>query len=129
MTQNRRLTRVEVAALAVVLIGLAVAATATVVRLRYQDRYVSAYDPLKHELRAKYGPSQFSQFGEEWIIRDFFQDRRNGVFLDVGSSHHQQFNNTYYLETVLGWSGIAVDALQEFAKGYEANRPRTRFVP
>jgi len=128
MIHTRRLSRVELAALVIVLMALTVSVTATVVRLRYQDRYVSAYDPLKHELREKYGPERFSQFGEEWIIRDFFQDRPDRIFLDVGSSHHQQFNNTYYLETVLGWSGIAVDALQEFAKGYEANRPRTRFV-
>jgi FkbM family methyltransferase len=122
------LSRIEVIAVALVLIALTVAVTATIVRLRYEDRYVSAYDPLKRELKARYGPSQFSQFGEEWIIRDFFQDKREGTFLDVGSSHYQEFNNTYFLETVLGWSGVAVDALEEFKKGYEANRPRTRFV-
>jgi FkbM family methyltransferase len=92
------------------------------------EQYVVSNEPLKRELRERYGPDQFSQFGEEWIIRDYFRDRREGVFLDVGSSHYKEFNNTYYLETVLGWSGIAVDALQEFARGYEENRRRTKFV-
>lgn len=28
----------------------------------------------------------------------------------------------------MGWSGVAVDALAEFAEGYRQHRPRTRFV-
>ena len=65
---------------------------------------------------------------EELIIRDFFQDRREGVFLDVGANHYHNENNTFYLETALGWSGIAVEALPEFAEGYRTHRPRTRYV-
>src|SRR5262245_51530433 len=52
-------------------------------------------EPLEH----KYGPSRFSQGVEEWILRDFFQDRRDGVFVDVGANHYQTGSNTYYLET------------------------------
>ena len=35
-------------------------------------------------LEAKYGPARASQFGEEWIVRDFFNDKRGGYFVDVG---------------------------------------------
>jgi FkbM family methyltransferase len=81
-------------------------------------------EPLK-----KYGlGSRNSRNFEELIARDFFQDKRDGVFLDVGANHHAEDNNTYYLEKVLGWSGVAVEPLSEFAAGYAANRPRTRFV-
>ena len=65
---------------------------------------------------------------EEWVIRDYFQDKRDGVFLDVGANHYRDKSNTYYLETVLGWSGIAVDALEEFSADYRTFRPRTRYV-
>jgi FkbM family methyltransferase len=78
-------------------------------------------------LRAAYGPEKHSEFEEEWIIRDFFKDERNRVFVDVGASHHQRFSNTWYLETSLEWSGIAVDALPQFAEGYREHRPKTRF--
>jgi hypothetical protein len=84
-----------------------------------------------HELRPiqqKYGPQHYSRHVEEWVIRDFFQDRRDGVFLDVGANHHMNESNTYYLERQLGWSGVAVEALSEFAEGYRVNRPRTKFV-
>lgn len=78
--------------------------------------------------RQRYGPNRNSEFFEEWLIRDFFADRRGGQFLDVGSNHFQAGNNTYYLETQLGWSGIAIDAQEEFAEGYRLHRPKTRFV-
>ncbi len=79
-------------------------------------------------IQEKYGPQRYSRNGEEWIIRDFFQDSRGGVFLDVGANHYMDESNTYYLETQLGWSGVAVEALSEFAEGYRVNRPRTKFV-
>ena len=77
----------------------------------------------------KYGPEHSSMFGEEWIIRDYFQDKRNGVFVDVGANHYKNLSNTYFLEAQLGWSGLAVEPLQEFAPDYAKFRPRTKFVP
>jgi FkbM family methyltransferase len=68
----------------------------------------------------------YSQYHEEVIARDFFGDRREGVFLDVGAAHFKVHSTTYYLEKHLGWSGIAVDALP-YANGYEKHRPRTKF--
>lgn len=79
--------------------------------------------------RARYGPDHHSQGVEEWLIRDFFQDRTGGVFLDVGANHYREHSTTYYLEHHLGWSGIAVEAQIEFGADYARYRPRTRFVP
>jgi hypothetical protein len=76
----------------------------------------------------QYGPSRVSEHAEEWLVRDFFHDARDGVFLDVGSYDYKTFSNTYYLEHALGWSGIAIDAQEEFAADYLKYRPRTRFV-
>jgi FkbM family methyltransferase len=76
---------------------------------------------------AKYGPSRYSEHAEEWIIRDFFGDQRGGTFVDVGSYHYRTFSNTYFLEQTLGWSGIAIDAQEEFAADYATHRPRTKF--
>lgn len=79
------------------------------------------------EFASKYGPEHRTEGPEEWMIRDFFQDRRDGFFLDVGANHHERFSKTWYLEHRLGWSGLAVDALKEFGPGYQQFRPRTRF--
>ena len=78
-------------------------------------------------LRDQYGPARNSENEEEWIIRDFFKDQRAGVFVDVGANHYRIGSNTFYLESQLDWSGIAVDPQTEFAAAYHAHRPRTRF--
>ena len=79
--------------------------------------------------KSRYGPNHYSEREEEWLIRDYFADRRGGVFIDVGANHYQDASKTYYLETKLGWSGIAVEPQQQFAAGYERHRPRTMFRP
>lgn len=82
-------------------------------------------EPLR--LRRKWGPTQYSWHYEELFIREFFQDRRGGVFLDVGAYHFSRNSNTYFLEKNLGWTGIAVDAQEEYREGYLTNRPGTKF--
>lgn len=77
--------------------------------------------------RKTYGSARNSEHAEEWLVRDFFHDQRNGVFVDVGSYDYKRFSNTYYLEQKLGWSGLAIDAQEEFAADYAKYRPRTRF--
>ena len=79
-----------------------------------------AGDILKNEKKI------YSYGNEELIIRDSFNDKRGGVFLDVGAYHYEMVSTTYYLEKELGWTGIGVDALAEFALGYLQNRPSTR---
>jgi FkbM family methyltransferase len=79
--------------------------------------------------RERYGPDHFTEREEEWMIRDFFQDRRDGVFVDVGAHHFKSSSKTYYLESKLGWSGIAIEPQVEFAAEFAAYRPRTKFRP
>jgi FkbM family methyltransferase len=118
---SRRLTRkhfdlIEVALL--FLVGCAVGLLLT----RWWTRSTDA-----DWLRDAYGPDKHSFNVEEWVIRDFFKDKRNGVFVDVGSADARNGSNTFYLESKLGWSGIAVDALSEYGESYKKFRPQTRF--
>jgi len=73
------------------------------------------------------GRPLYSQGNEELIIRDFFGDRINGFFVDVGAAWPITYSNTYYLEGHLGWSGVAVDALPEYGPSWLESRPRSRF--
>ena len=79
--------------------------------------------------RKKYGPEHQTEREEEWMIRDYFNERRGGVFVDVGANHYRATSKTYYLETKLGWSGIAVEPQREFAADYAKHRPRTKLLP
>jgi FkbM family methyltransferase len=69
----------------------------------------------------------YSLFDEELIIRDFFQDRTEGFFLDVGCAWPMRASNTFYLEKHLGWKGIGIDALAGYAPGWKKERPNSRF--
>lgn len=115
----------------------AVAAVAATLAVRWpsrppaaqHEREGEALPPGARYLEAAYGPARYSQFAEEWIIRDFFKDRRNGVFVDVGANHYRDTSTTFYLEERLGWSGLAVEPLAQFEADYKKYRPKTRFLP
>jgi FkbM family methyltransferase len=121
------LSGVEAFALCFTVMVVSVSATVLLLSDRL-ERTVRQDEPVAAVLAEKYGPGRFSENDEEWIIRDYFQDRRDGVFLDVGANHYKHYSNTYFLETSLGWSGVAVDALTEFGDDYRLHRPKTRFV-
>ena len=91
----------------------------------FLSRDIAELQPLAD----RYGPARNSRYAEEWIIRDFFQDQRGGVFVDVGANHYRRESNTYYLETQRGWSGLAIEPQAKFAADYASHRPRTTFVP
>ncbi|MDG2270773.1 MAG: FkbM family methyltransferase [Halioglobus sp.] len=71
--------------------------------------------------------SLYSVGAEELIIRDFFKDRKNGIYVDVGCAWAVDYSNTYYLEERLGWVGIGIDALNDYAAEWEEKRPASKF--
>src|SRR5580765_8933494 len=91
------------------------------------NRSQSSPNPEAQYLRQRFGTSKNSEGIEEWVVRDFFHGERNGVFVDVGAGDYRKLSNTYYLESELGWSGLAVDPLKQFEADYLRYRPRTRF--
>lgn len=111
-------------------VGHTLGENAAVARMTGQlERFISYERSEALTLQQVYGPGRHSEHAEEWILKDFFKGKRDGVFVDVGANHHQHFSNTYYLETELGWSGVAVEPQAKFAAGYKQYRPRTAFVP
>src|SRR5215216_2059385 len=93
---RHRLSAVEVVALCIVVSAV----TVMIYRERMAPHKIFSV-PALAELGPlmKYGPDHFSMGFEEWVVRDYFNDRRGGVFLDVGANHYKAQNNTYYLET------------------------------
>jgi FkbM family methyltransferase len=91
--------------------------------------YVTREVDTVRGLANRYGQTVTGAEPEEWIVRDFFQDRRAGVFVDVGANDARDGNTTYYLETRLEWSGLAIEPQTRYAARYAAERPRTTFIP
>lgn len=74
------------------------------------------------------GKAVYSQGKEELIARHFFNDKKNGFYVDVGAWRWNVASTTAYLELNLGWSGLAIDALPHLAPDWAANRPKAKYL-
>ena len=52
--------------------------------------------------------SRYSQWGEDLSIIEFFREKKNGVYFDVGCFHPLMYSNTCLLFKN-GWNGINID--------------------
>lgn len=70
----------------------------------------------------------FSQYGEDLILDALTGHKGSGFYVDVGCNHPTNISNSYrfYLR---GWSGIAIDANEEFASEWKRVRPNDKFYP
>ncbi len=67
--------------------------------------------------------SYLSQFGQDKYVHEhFFQNKRNGVFVDVGAHDGIAINNTYFLEKELGWTGICIEPNPTVFENLKKNR-------
>lgn len=63
-----------------------------------------------------------SQAGQDMFVRAVLGEQRNGSFLEIGSNNPVEINNTYLLETELGWRGLLVDNSLDSMKACEEAR-------
>lgn len=56
------------------------------------------------------------------FVYRILNDKTNGSFIEVGSSHWSQDNNTYVLEKRFGWKGIGLEIVEHFVDSYNENR-------
>lgn len=63
-------------------------------------------------------PQFFSQFGQDhYLNQHVFENKRDGVFVDVGAYDGLTGSNTLFFEKFLGWQGICIEPdTTQFAK-------------
>ena len=67
--------------------------------------------------------SYLSQFGQDKYAHEhFFQNKHDGVFVDVGAHDGIAINNTYFLEKELGWTGICIEPNPTVFENLKKNR-------
>lgn len=76
-----------------------------------------------YKAELKYAKSSYSQEGEDLILERFFDNKKNGFYIDVGAHHPKRFSNTYNFYKK-GWSGINIDAMPESMLSFNILRPR-----
>jgi len=55
-------------------------------------------------------------------IVEILEHKRHGVFIEAGANDGISQSNTYYLEKVLGWTGVLIEPLPELAQKCEQLR-------
>lgn len=55
----------------------------------------------------------FAQYSQDLRVLDFYDQTRNGFFVDIGAFDGVSISNTYKLELELDWSGICVEAQED----------------
>jgi FkbM family methyltransferase len=67
----------------------------------------------------------YTQYGEESVLKTFFKTTPNGTVVDVGAADGVRYSNSRYLIESLGWMGVLVEPhptyFTELVKLYEHN--------
>jgi FkbM family methyltransferase len=50
-----------------------------------------------------------SQIGQDKYVSEFFNNKRDGYFIELGATNGITLSNTYYLEKELDWKGICIE--------------------
>jgi hypothetical protein len=66
---------------------------------------------------------QYSQWGEDLFISDFFKNKNEGIYLDIGCFHPYMYSNTCLLYKK-GWNGINIDINQTSIDLFNIARPK-----
>ena len=69
----------------------------------------------------------WAQEGEDLILARFFEQKKNGFYIDVGAHHPKRFSNTQYFY-LRGWRGINIDANIDSIKLFSKYRPKDKNI-
>lgn len=69
----------------------------------------------------------YSQSGEDEYLNDnFFYNKKNGKYIELGALDGVQYSNTKFFEDNLNWSGILIEPHPYKFKGLLNNRPNNK---
>ena len=67
----------------------------------------------------------YSQSAQDLFVISVMKEKQNGYFIEIGSNHPIQHNNTYLLETKYNWKGLMVEYDKSFESSYKIHRPNS----
>lgn len=67
----------------------------------------------------------YSQLGQDLEVLKFYNNKKNGFFIEIGASDGIELSNTYLLEQKYNWNGICVEPLPDKFKLLCNNRPNS----
>lgn len=87
-----------------------------------------------HVWRKRSGDSDFQvyklngQAEQDKFVLNVLKQKTKGFFLEIGSGHHVEINNTYILENHFKWKGIMIDQSSEWLADYKIHRQNSIHV-
>ena len=63
-----------------------------------------------------------SQAGQDKWVCEFFKEKKNGYFLDIGAYDGVRWSNTYSLEKELDWTGLLIEASLDLCNHMKISR-------
>jgi len=91
-----------------------------------EEKFKRKYPDVK--LFFKKDRKLYSQDNQDYIVyNNFFKNKKDGIFCDVGGNHPLNINNTRYFEE-LGWSGYVFEPLPHMKPLWEKHR-KAKFFP
>lgn len=64
----------------------------------------------------------YSQVYQDMFVLSMLNGKRDGSYLEIGSSEPHKNNNTYLLESLFGWHGVGVEYNEDIVKQYRQHR-------
>jgi FkbM family methyltransferase len=68
-----------------------------------------------------------SQYGEDILLWNFFDHKREGFYVEVGAYDGVGFSNTYFFEAV-GWTGLLIEPVPALYRACLSSRPFSRVI-
>lgn len=87
------------------------------------DRNLFYLVHIKGALTHGFYRKSYAQFGEDLFLVNYFKNKKEGFFVDVGAFHPKHYSNTYTLYR-RGWSGINVEPNAASCALFRWVRPR-----
>ena len=64
----------------------------------------------------------YSQIGQDLEVLKFYNNKKDGYFIEIGASDGISLSNTYILEKNYGWTGICVEPIPSDFEKLQKNR-------
>ncbi len=66
-----------------------------------------------------------SQLGQDLKVINYYKEKENGYFIEIGAADGVSLSNTYLLETKYNWKGICAEPNPESFEKLVINRPQS----
>jgi hypothetical protein len=68
------------------------------------------------------------QAEQDKFVLNVLKEKKNGYFLEIGSNHPININNSYLLETKYEWKGLMIEYDKSFLDLYKIHRPNSIYI-